>query len=132
MKSINEIYYKSCLNQLIIGGFFFLGIWCNIDNILIILGDGFEAAKWVIFVISLGYLIDMSTGANGQIISTSKYYKIGLLFLVILITLSLGLMFLLIPIWGIKGAAIAIAASLLIQNLINFLILYIIKIFLYL
>ena len=123
-KTINDIYYKSCLNQLIIGGFLFLGIWANIDNILMMLGEGYEEAKWVIFFISLGSLIDMSTGANGQIISISKYYKISMFFLTILITLSLGLMFYLIPLWGIRGAAISIASALLVQNLLRYFFLY--------
>ena len=49
LKKINNIYYKSCINQFIIGGFLFLGIWANIDNILTILGPDYQQSKWVIF-----------------------------------------------------------------------------------
>lgn len=119
IKTIKNIYYKSCLNQLLIGGFLFLGIWANIDNILIILGDEYSAAKWVIFFIGLGYLFDMATGANGQIIVLSKYYRINLFFLSILVVLMIILMYLLIPLWGITGAAIAVTVSLVVNNLLR-------------
>ena len=119
IKTIKNIYYKSCLNQLLIGGFLFLGIWANIDNILIILGDEYTAAKWVIFFIGLGYLFDMATGANGQIIVLSKYYRINLVFLSVLVVLMIILMYLLIPLWGITGAAIAVTVSLVVNNLLR-------------
>ncbi|MBN1767228.1 MAG: oligosaccharide flippase family protein [Prolixibacteraceae bacterium] len=120
LETIQDIYYKSCLNQLIIGGFLFLGIWANIDNILIILGDDYTQAKWVIFFIGLGYLFDMATGANGQIIAFSKYYRINLVFILILIVLVISTMYLLIPLWGIVGAAIAISTSLLLNNIMRY------------
>jgi O-antigen/teichoic acid export membrane protein len=124
LKTIKDIYYKSCLNQLIIGGFLFLGIWANIDNILIILGDDYSGAKWVIFFIGLGYLIDMATGANAHVLVFSKYYRVNLIFISGLIVLVIALMYLLIPLWGIVGAAIAIALSLMLNNLMRYIFLF--------
>ena len=121
---ISDIYKKSCINQFIIAAFLFGGIWVNIDSILIILGPEYAAGKWVIFFIGLGYLIDMATGANGLVISFSKYYRMGLWFLLILLVLVFTSMFLLIPVWGITGAAVAIALSFLINNIMRFVFLY--------
>ncbi|MGV8135553.1 MAG: lipopolysaccharide biosynthesis protein [Mangrovibacterium sp.] len=121
---IREIYYKSCINQFIIGGFLFLGIWANIDNILTILGEDYQQSKWVIFFIGLGYLIDMITGSNAQVIAFSRYYRVSLLFIVILIVIVLFLLAALIPLWGITGAAVAIAAGLFLNNLMRYLFLY--------
>lgn len=122
--SIREIYYKSCINQFIIGGFLFLGIWANIDNIITILGDDYSQSRWVIFFIGLGYLFDMMTGANAQIIAYSKHYRIALLFVVLLLIIVVGLLFLLTPIGGITGAAIAVSAGLFLNNFLRFLFLY--------
>ncbi|QGY44441.1 oligosaccharide flippase family protein [Maribellus comscasis] len=124
VETIGNLYYKSCLNQFIIGGFLFLGIWANIDNILTILGPDYAASKWVIFFIGLGYLIDMLTGANGLIIQYSKYYRVALVFIVILVVIVLILLYSLIPLWGITGAAIAIAAALFLNNLMRFIFLF--------
>ncbi|MEL7588804.1 MAG: oligosaccharide flippase family protein [Prolixibacteraceae bacterium] len=121
---IRSIYYKSCINQFIIGGFLFLGIWANIDNILTILGEDYLQSKWVIFFIGSGYLFDMMTGANAQVIAFSKYYRISLLFIVILIGIVLFLLAALIPVWGITGAAVAIAGGLFLNNLMRYIFLY--------
>lgn len=121
---IADIYKKSCLNQFIMGAFLFGGIWVNINSILIILGPEYEAGKWVIFFIGLSYLIDMATGANSQIIAFSKYYKMALWFLIILLVLVIINMYLLIPLWGIAGAAVAIAVSFFLNNLMRFVFLY--------
>ena len=121
---IKEIYYKSCINQFIIGTFLFVGIWSNIDNILTILGPDYSESKWVIFFVGLGYLFDMLTGANGQVIAYSKYYRIALVFVVSLVVVAVALLYLLIPVWGITGAAIAIACSFLFNNLLRYLFLF--------
>jgi O-antigen/teichoic acid export membrane protein len=124
LTQIKSIYEKSCINQFIIGSFLFLGIWANIDNILIILGEDYAQSKWVIFFIGLGYLIDMLTGANAQIIAYSRFYRVALLFIVILIVLVIALLYFLIPIWGITGAGIAVASALFLNNLMRFLFLF--------
>ena len=119
LKYISEIYHKSCLTQLIIGAFIFGGIWLNIENIISILGPEYNEARWVIFFIGLGYLVDMTTGANGQIIAYSKHYKVALLFILILIVLVIILMYILVPKWGITGGAIAIAFSIIMNNIMR-------------
>ncbi|WP_372774655.1 lipopolysaccharide biosynthesis protein [Mangrovibacterium sp.] len=124
LNSIRGIYYKSCLNQFIIGGFLFLGIWANIDNILEILGPDYQQSKWVIFFVGIAYLFDMLTGANAQIIAFSKYYRVAFWFVGILLVIVLSLLFLLIPIWGIVGAAMAIAGGLFLNNLMRYLFLF--------
>jgi O-antigen/teichoic acid export membrane protein len=124
LTEINEVYYKSCLNQFIIGSLLFVGIWANIDNILLILGADYHEAKWVIFFVGLGYLMDMMTGANGQIISLSKHYRVMFIFALILILLVVGCNFLFIPLWGITGAAIAAAVSMFLNNLMRYIYLF--------
>lgn len=121
---IADVYKRSCLNQFIIAAFLFGGIWVNIESILTILGPEYASGEWVIFFIGLGYLIDMATGANGLVISYSKHYRMGLWFLLLLLLLVFSSMFLLIPLWGITGAAIAIALSLLINNILRYVYLY--------
>ncbi|MEZ5104228.1 MAG: oligosaccharide flippase family protein [Draconibacterium sp.] len=124
LKEIDTIYQKTCLNQFIIGGLIFIGIWANVGNILKMLGPGYVNGKWVIFFIGLGYLIDMVTGANNQIISFSKYYKTMLWFVIVLIVLVIITNLIFIPIWGITGAAIASAVSMLINNLMRYIFIY--------
>lgn len=120
-KYILDIYLRSCVNQFIIAAFLFGGIWINIDNIQTILGPDYEGVKWVIFFIGIANIFDMVTGANAQVIGYSKHYRVSLYFLLILIVFVVVAMFLFIPIWGITGAAVAIAASLFLNNLMRYL-----------
>jgi len=124
MAAIRNIYEKSCTTLFIIGLLMFLGLWANIDNIFEILGPNFVSGKWVIFFIGLGSLIDMTTGANSSILGSSPRYKVQSFFLVILVILLIMTNLLLIPIYGITGAAIGGAVSLSILNLLRFLYLW--------
>lgn len=124
IKTIRDVYYKSCLTLFIIGMLLFLGIWANIHNIFRIIGPTYISGKWVIFFIGLGSLIDLTTGANSSILGTSKYYKVQTLFLVGLVFLIVIANFLLIPSYGINGAAVGSSISLTILNIARFLFLY--------
>jgi len=119
-KYISDIYTRSCINQFIIAAFLFGGIWINIDNILIILGPEYAGAKWVIFFIALANVIEMGTGANAHVIAYSKYYRVTLYFLLILVVMVVVSIFLFIPKWGIVGAAVAIMLSVFLNNLMRF------------
>ena len=119
-KYILDIYSRSCINQFIIAAFVFGGIWINIDNIQIILGDEYAGTKWAIFFIGLANLIEMATGSNAQIIGYSKYYRVALYFLLVLIVFVIIAMLVFIPLLGITGAAIAIAVSIIFNNLMRY------------
>ncbi|MGK7394146.1 MAG: MATE family efflux transporter [Candidatus Cyclobacteriaceae bacterium M3_2C_046] len=123
-KGINEIYYKSCINQFILALWIFLGIWLNIDNIFRILPQDYISGKYVIFYIGLANVINMAGGMNNSILANSRYYAynswfVGLLLVFIILT---NLIF--IPLWGIVGAAFASAVSTLLYNFIKFWFIY--------
>ncbi len=123
-KTLCDIYEKSCLTLFIIGFFLFLGIWLNIENIMQILGPEYQSGRWVIFFIGLGCLMDMATGANSSLMGTSKYYKVQSYMLLILVVILVALNLVLIPLYGLTGAAISSATSLGILNLLRYLFLY--------
>lgn len=122
LNKISELYKSSAMSQLIIGTILFLGIWINLD-ILFLIKPEFHEAKWVIFFIGIGKLIHISAGLNGSIILTSKYYYYSTVFMVILALITFFTNLLLIPEYGIVGASLATAVSLVIVNIISFLFL---------
>ncbi|HWS00248.1 MAG TPA: polysaccharide biosynthesis C-terminal domain-containing protein [Prolixibacteraceae bacterium] len=123
-KTLRDIYEKSCITLFVIGSYLFLGVWLNIDNIMVIIGPDYLSGKWVIFFIGLGCLMDMATGANSSLMGTSKYYKVQSYLLLVLVVLIVSLNLLLIPRYGLTGAAAGSAASLGILNLLRYLFLY--------
>ena len=118
-KQIQTIYSKSSINQLIIGGLFFLCVWINIDAIFSILPEKFSHGKWVVLYIGLAQLFNVAAGVNGAIIINSKYYKYDLYTNLLLVVITLISNYLLIPKYGINGAAMATALSVLLFNLIR-------------
>lgn len=119
---LSEVYKKTSLNQLIIGGLIFLGIWCNIDNIFKLIPNGeiYAPGKWVVFYIGLSKLFDMATGVNQEIVGTSKFYKVDLFFYLFLAAIAVVTNLIFIPKYGITGAAIASAISIFLFNTIRF------------
>ena len=122
-KQIQTLYTKSSINQLIIGGVLFLCIWLNIDEIFSLLPTKFQGGKWVVFYIAIAQLFSMANGVNGTIIVNSKYYRYDLYTNVILVFVTIATNYLLIPEYGIDGAAMATAISVLLFNLIRLILL---------
>jgi O-antigen/teichoic acid export membrane protein len=124
MDRVENIQFKSCLNQLLVGTGIFLLLWLNIDNVFKILPPEYLSGKYVILFIGLANLISMAGGLSSQIITNSKYYRYNGLYVIIYLVLTIVLNIILIPILGIKGAAIAAMTSMLVFNILNFAFIY--------
>lgn len=131
LKEISALYKKSAINQLVVGGLIFIGIWVNIDQIILVLKDisnesfdfDYYNIKYVVFFLGLAKLFHVASGINGGIIMTSRYYLFGTYITISLIFITLFTNWIFIPTYGIVGAALATAISLLLFNLVSFLFL---------
>lgn len=122
LETINSIYFKSCLNQLIIACILFIGIWGNVHNLFneYLLPPEYEAGKYVIFFISLSSLIQMAGGTSNMILFTSHKYRVHTYFMFVLVALLIVSNLVFIPMYGITGAAFASTISFLIYNIIKY------------
>jgi len=116
VKTIAEVYSKSSLTLSIVGLLFFIGIWGNIDNVFLMIGDEYIAGKYVLFFIALANVTDVSIGLSGQIIVLSRYYKWQTYLLAIYATAIIITNIIFIPMYGIIGAAFASFVSKLLFN----------------
>ena len=105
LATINDIYYKSSINQLFAGLLLFILMTTNLHNIFTILPDQYGGGEWVIVLISLANLMVVSTGVSVQIISTSHKYKIQTYSVGLLVALTVLFYMIFIPLWGMNGAA---------------------------
>ncbi len=113
---VESIYKKTSLNQLIPGLFIFGLIWIHIDTLFLLLPDVYAAGKWVVLIIGIGKLIEMGTGSNGIILINSKHYRVSFYTNIVLVVITIALNYVLIPRYGIEGAAIASAFALFVFN----------------
>jgi len=127
MQAVKKLYKQTSINQLVIGALLLLGIWSNLSNIYHFVPNGklYEQGFYVVLFIGLGKLSDMFFGANGEIIVMSKYYKFNVLAVLILAMITIGLNLVLIPEYGIQGAAIASFLAMFLFNLIKYLFVWI-------
>ncbi len=124
-KTVERIYAKSTITQLVIGCFFFLGIWTNIDNVFEILPESFRAGKYVILYVGLMNIIRMAGGINDVIIGYSQYYRINTYIMLAWLALIIITNMWLLPVMGISGAALASLISVLLVTIARFIFLYI-------
>ena len=118
---IKEVYYKSTRYLMLLGGLLFLGINLNIEQLFKLIPNNYSDGINVVLIISLGTLINISTGVNDSIIFNSSKYIYGTYMLLILFVLAVVNNMLFIPRYGIEGAAIATALSAFIYNLLKYL-----------
>jgi O-antigen/teichoic acid export membrane protein len=116
---LQKLYRQTSLNQLFIGSFIFVLIWINIQEIYSFIPEKFYGGIWVVLFIALSKLFDLAAGIGGAILIYSKYYRLNLVFNLILILVTIGSNYLLIGYWGINGAAIATAITFFLFNLIR-------------
>lgn len=123
ISQVDQIYKKSSLNFLILGGLVALVIYAGLESLLSIMKEGDNLIKiigvWV--TLTLSKWIDMITSINSQIISYSVFYRYNLLFLIILGIINIVLNYHFIALYGLLGAAMATAISVTLYNLVKFL-----------
>lgn len=114
LSKIDELYKKSALHQLLIGGWIFIAVWINIDLVFALMpkGEIFIQGKLVVLLISAARLIDMATGIHGDIILSSKYYRFNLISILFLAVISFSTNYYMIPRFGLNGAAAGTLISL--------------------
>ena len=118
-ENVLDVYRKTSLNQML-GGIFILGlIWINIDLLFSFLPGEYAAGKWVVAIVGTGKLIDMSTGVNSSILLNSRHYRVSFYANLFLVFVTIIANYLLIPIYGINGAAIATALSITLYSVIK-------------
>jgi len=106
LKTIDDIYYKSSINQLFAALLLFILMVTNLHNIFKILPPEYGGGEWVIILIALSNLIVASTGVSVQIIGTSHKYKIQTYSMGVLVVLVVIFYMIFIPLWGMNGAAL--------------------------
>lgn len=124
--SIQRIYIRSSINQLIFASLIFIIIAINYKPFieLVHLKKEYLMGYSAFIFLGLTKVVDMGTGVNGQIIGTSNYWRFELMSGVILLLLMLPLNYILAKQFDIMGPAIANLISISIYNLIRIIFLW--------
>jgi O-antigen/teichoic acid export membrane protein len=128
LPALEKLYKSTSVSMMVVSCYLFSGIWVCIDELFNLMpkGDIFREGKYVFLILCIGRLFDMASGINGVIILTSKKYRYDLFFTLFLIigTLISNYIFIRILNWGINGAAVATAATLVVYNVMRLFFIY--------
>ena len=122
--ALEDLYKKSSLNLFIVGGFIFLLIVLNINQLYYIIPEEFSGGLLVVFMISIAKLYDNALGSNNAILFNSDYYRVVLVLGVFLVILMILLNMAFIPVLGINGAGIATFLAIFTYNSIKLFFVY--------
>jgi len=118
---VKNIYFRSSKYLLLAGGLLFLCVNLSIGSLFELFPDkGFALGQSVVLIISIGTLVNMATGINDAIIYTSDKYIYGAYMLMILFVIAIVNNYILIPIYGMNGAALATVISATVFNIMKF------------
>ena len=105
--ALESLYKRSSLNLYVISGFIFLLIIVNVNELYMIIPVEFRNGLVVVFLVSIAKLSDTILGNNNAMLFNSDYYRMVLLFGIILTIMAVLLNMIFIPIYGINGSAFA-------------------------
>ncbi len=123
-RNIFTIYQKSTITLLVAGLFIYLMVLLNIHNLTRFLGTNYAEVPMVVLIMGIAKLVDLGTGVNGQIITTSTNWRFDFFTNVLLTLLAFPLNYFLIKNFGIIGAAFSNLAAITIYNLVRFTFIY--------
>jgi len=121
---LEDLYKRSSLNLFIVGGFIFLLIILNINQLYLIIPEEFNVGLYVVFMVSVVKLYDSLLGSNNAILFNSDYYRMVLVLGVILVVIMVVFNMIFIPILGINGAGLATFLAVFLYNSIKLYFVY--------
>ncbi len=118
---INKLYKQVSINQMMVGSLLLIGILVNLKNVYALIPNNevYLAGIKVVYIVGIAKLLDMTFGMNGEIILMSKKFKYNVLFTTVLAIVAIASNWILIPIYGIEGAALATAFTLIVFNILK-------------
>lgn len=109
MVKANSLYKRVALHQLLVGGFIYVLVLINLDNVYQIIPNGeiYRAGYLVFVFLGISKILDITFNFGNSLLSFSRYYQWNLYFTFIITGLAIVFNLLLIPAFDITGAAIA-------------------------
>ncbi len=120
--TIERIQVKSTVNQQLIGTLVYIGLLINLSNVYKILPDSYAIGSWVIVLTGLANVVQMTSGVGSAIIGFSGFYRYNTYLSALQLGLLIILNIVLLPTLGITGAALANLVTLVVLNILKFLV----------
>ena len=116
LAELKKLYQKSSLTLFIVSGFIFILILLNLNDFFSLLPEAYRGGYVIVLLIGFTKLFDALLGNNNAILFNSDYYRVLLFMGVLLAFFTILFNWLLIPLYGLNGAAFATFMAICIYN----------------
>ena len=116
---LKRLYEKSSLTLFIVSGLIFILILLNLNDFFDLLPAAYRGGYIIVLLIGFTKLLDALLGNNNAILFNSDYYRVLLFMGVILAFFTILFNWLLIPVYGLNGAAFATFMAICMYNSIK-------------
>ena len=120
LQRARDIFGRSSINIQIATLLMALLICCNLDNAVTLISNGYGSIAEIFLILLLGRFVDLCTGLNDAILTITKYYKFNFYVSVVLIFILYALIRVLVPRFGVYGAAWSSTVTLVIYNITKY------------
>ncbi|ACU62141.1 lipopolysaccharide biosynthesis protein [Chitinophaga pinensis] len=122
MGKLADVYTKTSITLLLISTFLFGLVWINFDDVLTFLKlpEIYRMGKTTLLLLAIAKIVELGTGASGQIIISSRRWKFESYSNMILLAASVPVNYYLIKHMGIPGAGWANLILVVVFNGIRF------------
>jgi hypothetical protein len=116
--AMQSLFRQVSINQFLLGSLILLLIWINLDFLFWMMPNGeiYTAGRYVVLIIGLTKVVDLLFGGNHEILLNSPAYRFSLIALVFLGVISFSINYVMIPVYGMNGAAAGTVVSVLLYN----------------
>ncbi len=121
MLKAKDIFMRSSLNIFIPTAGLAVLLCCNLENAITIVKNGYSEILPVFAILFIGNIVNIATGMNDQVLSIANYYKFNFYLSLVLMGVLYLLIRVLVPRYGIYGAAWSTTTILMIFNVLKYL-----------
>ncbi|MFI5196596.1 MAG: polysaccharide biosynthesis C-terminal domain-containing protein [Chitinophagales bacterium] len=116
-----DIFVRASINMLIPTFGIAILLCCNLQNAVAVIKNGYSEIIPVFLILFIGRIIDCATGMNDQVLSITNHYKFNFYLSLALMLLLFVMIRLLVPHYGIYGAAWSTTITIVIFNILKYL-----------
>jgi len=120
MPKAKDIFIRSSINILIPTLAIAVLVSCNLPNAILVLKKGYSEIIPVFAILFIGNIVNIATGMNDQVLSIANYYKFNFYLSFTLIGVLYLLIRILVPRYGVYGAAWSTTSILMLFNVLKY------------
>jgi O-antigen/teichoic acid export membrane protein len=116
-QAANSVYQAATLWSVIASWPFYLVLAATAPTLMVVFGEGYDAASDVVLILSLTMLLATACGPVDSVLLMAGHSWLSLRNSCVALAVNVGFSVALIPVLGLRGAAIAHALALAVRNL---------------